>query len=119
MQQLSTTDDPYGSRVAVDQVRLFRRDPALRWEYRVHEQILLAIRRAGHDLRRTDVVISHGGYEAPGSSERKLQAEPGVAPAAGCRAAGRPDHPVPPRAGRISDWAAPPKPCRSCAAAWS
>ena len=37
---------PYGSQVAVDQVRLFRRDPALRWEYRVHEQILLAIRRA-------------------------------------------------------------------------
>ena len=73
MQQLSTTDDPYGSRVAVDQVRLFRRDPALRWEYRVHEQILLSIRRAGHDLRRTDVVISHSGYQTPGSSERKLQ----------------------------------------------
>jgi tetratricopeptide (TPR) repeat protein len=73
MQQLSTTDDPQGSRVAVDQVRLFRRDPAVRWEYRVHEQILLAIRRAGHELRRTNVVISHGGYEAPGSSERKLE----------------------------------------------
>ncbi len=73
MQQLSTTDDPYGSRVAVDHVRLFRRNPALRWEYRVHEQILLSIRRAGHDLRRTDVVISHLGYQAPDSSERKLR----------------------------------------------
>jgi glycosyltransferase involved in cell wall biosynthesis len=73
MQQLSTTDDPYGSRVAVDQVRLFRRNPALRWEYRVHEQILLSIRRAGHDLRRTDVVISHGGYQAPDSSASKLK----------------------------------------------
>jgi tetratricopeptide (TPR) repeat protein len=73
MQQLSETDDPYGSQVAVDQVRLFRRDPALRWEYRVHEQILLAIRRAGHDLRRTDVAIKHGGYAAPGSSEQKLK----------------------------------------------
>ena len=99
MQQLSTTDDPYGSRVAVDHVRLFRRDPALRWEYRVHEQILLSIRRAGHDLRRTDVVISHSGYQTPGSSERKLRAEPGAAAAAGCRAAGRPDHAVPPRPG--------------------
>ena len=73
MRQLSTTDDPYGSQVAVDQVRLFRRDPALRWEYRVHEQILLAIRRAGHELRRTDVVIGHIGYGAPGSSEVKLK----------------------------------------------
>jgi glycosyltransferase involved in cell wall biosynthesis/predicted Zn-dependent protease len=73
MQQLSTTEDPHGSRVAVDQVRLFRRDPALRWEYRVHEQIMLAIRRAGHDVRRTDIVITHGGYEAPGAAERKLQ----------------------------------------------
>jgi glycosyltransferase involved in cell wall biosynthesis len=73
MQQLSTTDDPHGSRVAVDQVRLFRRDPALRWEYRVHEQVLLAIRRAGHELRRTDVVIAHDGYAAPGSSGRKLE----------------------------------------------
>jgi glycosyltransferase involved in cell wall biosynthesis len=73
MQQLSVTDDPYGSRVAVDQVRLFRSDPALRWEYRVHEQILLSIRRAGHELRRTEVVINHAGYEAPGSSERKLE----------------------------------------------
>jgi glycosyltransferase involved in cell wall biosynthesis/Tfp pilus assembly protein PilF len=73
MRQLSTTDDPHGSQVAVDQVRLFRRDPALRWEYRVHEQILLSIRRAGHDLRRTEVVIRHFGYQSPGSSERKLR----------------------------------------------
>jgi glycosyltransferase involved in cell wall biosynthesis len=73
MQQLSTTDDPHGSRVAVDHVRMFRRDPALRWEYRVHEQILIAIRRAGHELRRTDVVIIHDGYESPGLSERKRE----------------------------------------------
>ena len=72
MQQLSATDDPHGSQVAVDHVRLFRRDQAVRWECRVHEQILLAIRRAGHNLRRTDVVISHAGYAAPGSSEQKL-----------------------------------------------
>ena len=55
--------------VAVDQVRLFRRDPALRWEYRVHEQILISIRRAGHDLRRTDVVISHSGFQTPDDSK--------------------------------------------------
>jgi glycosyltransferase involved in cell wall biosynthesis len=73
MQQLSTTDDPHGSQVAVDQVRLFRREAALRWEHRVHEQILLSIRRAGHELRRTDIVISHAGYEAPDAAARKLR----------------------------------------------
>jgi glycosyltransferase involved in cell wall biosynthesis/predicted Zn-dependent protease len=78
MRQVSSTDDPYGSQVAVDQVRLFRRDPALRWEYRVHEQILLSVRRAGHNLRRTDVVISHGGYAAPGGSEQKLERNLGL-----------------------------------------
>ena len=98
MQQLSPTDDPYGSRVAVDQVRLFRRDPALRWEYRVHEQILTSIRRAGHDLRRTDVVIGHSGFQTRAQSD-EAETEPGTAPAAGCRAAGRPDHAVSARPG--------------------
>jgi tetratricopeptide (TPR) repeat protein len=73
MQQLSTTEDPHGSRVAVDQVRLFQRDAALRWEYRVHEQILLAIRRRGYELRRTDIIITHVGYEAPDAADRKLR----------------------------------------------
>jgi hypothetical protein len=39
----------------------------------VHEQILLSIRRAGHELRRTDIVISHAGYEAPDAAARKLR----------------------------------------------
>jgi glycosyltransferase involved in cell wall biosynthesis len=73
MQQLSATEDPHGSHLAVDQVRLFRRDPALRWRYRVHEQILLAIRAAGHEVRRTDIVIAHAGYEDAAASARKLR----------------------------------------------
>ena len=72
MRQLSSTSDPYGSKVSADHVRLFRRDEVMRWEYRVHEQILLAIRRAGHELRRTDITIDHGGFEHPGDSQRKL-----------------------------------------------
>ncbi len=73
MRQLSLTNDPYGSKVSVDHVRLFRRDEAVRWEYRVHEQILLAIRRAGHELRRTDIIIDHSGFEHPVASQRKLE----------------------------------------------
>ena len=40
----------------------------------MHEQVACySLRRAGHGLRRTDVVIGHGGYAAPGSSEQKLK----------------------------------------------
>ena len=59
--------------VVVDQVRLFRRLPDARWSYRVHEQILPALRRTGVDLRRSDVVIQHAGHEDPGLRRRKLE----------------------------------------------
>jgi glycosyltransferase involved in cell wall biosynthesis/predicted Zn-dependent protease len=73
MQQLSEGGDGLGSTLGVDQVRLFRRDPVLRWEYRVHEQILLAHRRAGYDVRRTDIVIRHSGFRDEQASQRKLE----------------------------------------------
>jgi tetratricopeptide (TPR) repeat protein len=72
MTQRSEAGDGTGSAMAVDQVRLFRRDPAIRWRYRVHEQILLAIREAGHEVRWADVVIGHAGYQDAGLSGRKL-----------------------------------------------
>src|SRR5205823_6615998 len=50
---------PGEAAIVVDQVRLFRRLPEARWTYRVHEQILPALRRTGVDLRRSDVVIQH------------------------------------------------------------
>jgi tetratricopeptide (TPR) repeat protein len=49
-------------KVVVDQVRLFPNRPEVRWQYRVHEQITLAIVRSGGTLRPTDVVIRHSGY---------------------------------------------------------
>jgi glycosyltransferase involved in cell wall biosynthesis len=73
MRQFSEAADGSGSAMAVDQVRLFRRDPAVRWEYRVHEQVLLSLRRAGHDVRWTDVRISHSGYQDAGASGAKLE----------------------------------------------
>jgi tetratricopeptide (TPR) repeat protein len=66
-------DGPGGSATVVDHLRLFRNDPALRWDYRVHEQILPAVRRAGHEVRRAGVVIDHVGYTDPALRRRKLR----------------------------------------------
>jgi GT2 family glycosyltransferase/Flp pilus assembly protein TadD len=73
MRQLSDSGDAAGSAAAVDQVRLFRNLPDIRWEHRVHEQILLPLRRAGHDVRWTDIVITHSGYRDTDLSGRKLE----------------------------------------------
>jgi glycosyltransferase involved in cell wall biosynthesis len=50
-----------GSATLVGQIRLFRNHPAIRWDYRVHEQILPSLRRAGHAVRFTDLAIEHSG----------------------------------------------------------
>jgi tetratricopeptide (TPR) repeat protein/glycosyltransferase involved in cell wall biosynthesis len=57
----------------VDHIRLFRNLPQIRWEYRVHEQILPAIRRLGVKVRSTDVVIRHVGYQDSCLRVRKQQ----------------------------------------------
>src|SRR5260370_18291327 len=44
-------------------IRLFRRLPGLRWKYRAHEQILPALLDAGAEIRTTDIVIHHTGYQ--------------------------------------------------------
>jgi glycosyltransferase involved in cell wall biosynthesis/Flp pilus assembly protein TadD len=73
MRQLSRSADAVGATTAVDQVRLFRRRPDVRWEYRIHEQILLAVRRSGADVRRTDIVIDHFGYQDSAVRQGKLE----------------------------------------------
>jgi tetratricopeptide (TPR) repeat protein len=57
----------------VDHIRLFRRRPDVRWEFRVHEQILGAIRRSGGTVRKADIVIRHVGYVDPVVRRRKLE----------------------------------------------
>ncbi|HKB40816.1 MAG TPA: tetratricopeptide repeat protein, partial [Gemmataceae bacterium] len=57
----------------VDHIRLFRNHPLIRWEYRVHEQILPAVRSLGGEVRWADVVITHVGYADPALRGRKLQ----------------------------------------------
>jgi tetratricopeptide (TPR) repeat protein len=73
MRQHSLPEAISGAALVVDQVKLFRNDPRIRWEYRVHEQILPAILRAGGSLRPTDIVFRHTGYQDPALRRRKLE----------------------------------------------
>jgi tetratricopeptide (TPR) repeat protein len=47
----------------IDQPRLFRNVPTLRWHYRIHEQILPSLRAHGARLYPTDIAINHVGYQ--------------------------------------------------------
>jgi glycosyltransferase involved in cell wall biosynthesis len=57
----------------VDHVRLFRNRPEHRWKYRVHEQILPALKTTGTEIRWTDIVIHHVGYQDPALTRHKLE----------------------------------------------
>jgi glycosyltransferase involved in cell wall biosynthesis len=57
----------------LDQVRLFRNLPSIRWDYRIHEQILPAVNRAGGVVRWADVIIDHVGYVDASARRRKLE----------------------------------------------
>ncbi len=54
--------DGSGGETVVDHVRLFPIRDNIRWTYRVHEQIMPALRRAGIPVRWTDLVVRHTGY---------------------------------------------------------
>ncbi len=55
LRQRSAHFHPGDAPTLVDQCRLFRNHPDIRWSYRVHEQILPALRRLGHPQRFTDI----------------------------------------------------------------
>lgn len=59
--------------IRVSHVRLFRNDPRVRWQHRVHEQVLPSLCQLGIDVRCTDIVIRHGGYFDPEWTRRKLE----------------------------------------------
>jgi FkbM family methyltransferase len=73
MKCLCLPDPQTGRAAAVDHVRLFRRVPLPVWRYRVHEQILPALRERGGAVRWSDVVIRHTGYQDHALRQRKLQ----------------------------------------------
>ncbi|MCA9059325.1 MAG: glycosyltransferase, partial [Planctomycetaceae bacterium] len=63
-----------GVMTVVDHVKLIRNRPELRFEHRIHEQILPSIRRVGGDVDFTDIfVVHHGSRQSPSQRERKLQ----------------------------------------------
>jgi tetratricopeptide (TPR) repeat protein/predicted O-methyltransferase YrrM len=66
-------DRPGGAITVVDHLRLFRLRPDVRWAYRVHEQVLPALRRTGADVRWADAMIDHVGYTDPVLRRRKLE----------------------------------------------
>ena len=72
MKCLCLPDADTGTATVVDHIRLFRNDPALRWEHRIHEQILPALRRLGAEVRWADVVVHHAGYQDSTLRKQKL-----------------------------------------------
>ncbi len=61
MRQRSPVDSADSAIVEFDQCRLFRNLPAIRWHYRVHEQIQPAVQRAGGN-GPTPTDISHRAF---------------------------------------------------------
>jgi tetratricopeptide (TPR) repeat protein len=60
--------------VVVTHVKLFRNLPQLRFEQRIHEQIVPSIRRAGGTYAWSDVFVVHAGYDrSPEGQQRKLE----------------------------------------------
>jgi Flp pilus assembly protein TadD len=58
----------------VDHVKLFRNLAGLRFEGRIHEQIIPAIRRAGGDIAWSDIFVVHSGYDhSPEGQTRKKE----------------------------------------------
>jgi tetratricopeptide (TPR) repeat protein len=55
----------------VDHVKLFRNHPAIRFEHRIHEQILGAIRRLGGQVAWTDLFVVHSGSEHSAEAKQK------------------------------------------------
>jgi GT2 family glycosyltransferase/predicted Zn-dependent protease len=73
MKCLCLPDPVSGTATVVDHIRLFRNHPEIRWKYRVHEQILPAVRRLKGTVRWSEVVIHHVGYQDPALRRRKLE----------------------------------------------
>jgi hypothetical protein len=64
--------DGSGGETIVDHIRLFPLRDDIRWTYRVHEQILPALKHAGVPVRWSDVTVRHTGYADPALRARKL-----------------------------------------------
>ncbi|HVS38638.1 MAG TPA: glycosyltransferase [Gemmataceae bacterium] len=73
MKCLCLPDKATGMATLVDHLRLFRNRPDVRWTYRIHEQLLPAVRKSGGEVRWSDVTVHHTGYQDPDLRARKVQ----------------------------------------------
>lgn len=74
LMQVQCPSERPGEMTVVDQVKLFRRQPELRFEHRIHEQILPAITRAGGTVRSTGIFVVHtGSVQSPATRHKKLE----------------------------------------------
>lgn len=72
--QVHCLSEAAGQATVVDHVKLFRNRSDLRFEHRIHEQILPAIRRAHGTVEFTDIhVVHHGSRQSPEQHRRKLE----------------------------------------------
>jgi GT2 family glycosyltransferase/tetratricopeptide (TPR) repeat protein len=73
MQVHCTGPDEDDDVTIVDHVKLFRNRVDLRFEGRIHEQIIPSIRRAGGTIPWTDIYVVHSGYDhsAEGQERKK------------------------------------------------
>jgi GT2 family glycosyltransferase/tetratricopeptide (TPR) repeat protein/2-polyprenyl-3-methyl-5-hydroxy-6-metoxy-1,4-benzoquinol methylase len=63
--------DPACNVTMVDHVKLFRNRPELRFDGRIHEQILPAIRASGGEVAWTDIYVVHSGSDQSRSAQEK------------------------------------------------
>ncbi|HVX11705.1 MAG TPA: glycosyltransferase [Pirellulales bacterium] len=73
LQCISPSAGDQAAMTVLEQGRLFRHDPRVRWQYRVHEQIVPAIERLGGATYRSDIVVRHVGYSDALQRRAKLQ----------------------------------------------
>jgi tetratricopeptide (TPR) repeat protein len=57
--------------IAVDHVKLVRNDPGIRFEGRIHEQLLPSIRRLGGQVAWSDLFVVHSGAETTLEGRRR------------------------------------------------
>jgi len=76
---------------AVDHVKMFRNSPAICFEFRIHEQVLPSIRRAGGTVAWTDIYVTHSGSDQSPEGRRAKQDRD--LRLLELEAAERPDHP--------------------------
>jgi glycosyltransferase involved in cell wall biosynthesis len=73
MKQWSLPELDNGSALVVDHARLFPNLPGVGWRFRIHEQILPALREAGLKIAITDIALRHVGYQQRSVRQHKLE----------------------------------------------